>query len=118
MSLKALTKVNIGDSDSGAPLPSSLPEKIDNNDSYTCTDCQSEIEIFSIDKMKIKITFQCLNNDIEQNHGIKSIPIKDYIKLMKKNTYLYSVCSNPACSKIQKNEKNNDLFNYCVGCQK
>jgi len=118
MSLKALTKVNIGDSDSGAPLPSSLPEKIDNNDSYTCTDCQSEIEIFSIDKIKIKITFQCLNNDIEQNHGIKSIPIKDYINLMKKNTYLYSVCSNPACSKIQKNEKNNDLFNYCVGCQK
>ena len=86
-----------------------------NNESYSCTNCQSNIEILNIDKNKIKITFKCLNGRIEDNHGIKTLPIREYINLMTKNTYLYNNCS--ICKKIQNDEKKKYLFNFCVNCE-
>ena len=102
----------------GAPSLIQIEKKqiFSNNESYTCTDCQSNIEILSIDKDKIKITFNCLNDRIENNHGIKTLPIREYIELMTKNTYLYNKCS--ICQKIQNDEKNKFLFNFCIKCEK
>lgn len=108
---------SIGDSEEApSPMPMEVKEIFTKNDSYTCTECQSEIEILSIDNKKITITFKCLNNDIQNNHGIKTIPIRDYINLMIKNTCLYSSCS--ICKKVQINDKNNLSFKFCTNCQK
>ena len=79
------------------------------NESYACTDCQSDIEIISMDIHKKKISFKCFHN----NHDIKNMLIKDYINLMEKNTYLYDACS--ICNKNQK--ENNIIFNFCTECK-
>ena len=102
------------DSEAPLPIPTAFEENKINNETYTCSDCNSEIEVLSIDDKKIQITFKCLNDNIQNNHGIKIMPIKEYIGLMKKNTFLYSICS--VCKKSQKDEK--ILYNYCVTCKK
>ena len=108
---------SIADSEEApSPMTMEVKEIFTKNESYTCTECQSEIEILSIDNEKITITFKCLNNDIQNNHGIKTIPIRDYINLMIKNTYLYSSCS--ICKKVQMNDINNLSFKFCTNCQK
>ena len=107
----------IKNNDSGAPSPSQIEIKntFEENDSYKCCECQSDIEILSIDKDNIEITYKCLNTKIQNNHGIKTMPINKYINAMRKNTYLYNICSS--CKKIQLNEKNKLLFNFCIICQ-
>ena len=86
-------ELNIIDSE-GAPSPTSMPIEenslLEENESYACTNCTSEIEITSLDNKKIEITFKCLNKNIQNNHGIKTLPIGDYINKMEKNTYLYN----------------------------
>ena len=108
--------INLDSEDAPSPTPMENKETFRKNESYTCTDCESEIVILSIDKEKVTITFKCLNKDIKNNHGIQTIPISDYIKNMEKHTYLYSTCS--ICKKMQNNDKNNISFKFCTNCQK
>ena len=82
----------------------------DSQDSYTCTECSSHIEITSIDAKKNAITFKC------ENHGEKTMPINRYISLMEKNTYPFSICS--ICSLKQNENKDTPNFYYCTKCQK
>ena len=68
-------------------------KEITDNEVYACINCQSEIEILSIDNNNVKILFQCLNKNEEKNHGVINMKIGDYINSMIKNTYLYDKCS-------------------------
>ena len=101
-----------------SPLESPITENIciDENESYSCTECSSNIEILSINYNKSEITFKCLNKKEQNNHGIKTMPISKYIKEMQKNTYLYDKCS--MCFREQSLIKNFFLLKYCVNCKK
>ena len=90
--------------------PSILIEREENlkNDSYTCTLCSSKIEILSIKNNNIK--FKCLNNDIKNNHGLKIMPLKEYLEDMVKNTYLFSKCS--ICGEKQNSSFKNLYPNF------
>lgn len=46
--------------------------KLKENESYTCTECNSNIEIIDLDEINNILSFQC------PNHGYKSISLKDY----------------------------------------
>ena len=108
--------INLDSEEAPSPTPMDSTEIFRRNESYTCSECQSEIVILSIDKEKVAITFKCLNRDIKNNHGIKNnIPIGDYIKGMEKINDLYSICS--VCKKKQNNEKNIISFKFCINCQ-
>ena len=72
-------------------MPFEDENKITKNNSYTCTECPSQIEIYSINNIDIKITFKCLNKDINNNHGKKSMLIKDYLREMEKNTRFFGI---------------------------
>ena len=78
-------------------------------DSYSCTECSSYIEIISIDATENNITFKC------ENHGIKTMPIDKYIPLMENNTYLFSKCS--ICSLRQNEKKDTPIFSFCTKCR-
>ena len=80
-------------------------KKLDEKESYTCTECSSNIEITSLDENNNIISFNC------HLHGPKTMTIKDYLENMKKNTYLYNKCN--LCGKIQNQINNKDIFNYC-----
>ena len=80
-----------------------------NNESYTCTECSSNIEINSLNEQNNNISFKC------PVHGNKEMKIKDYLYKMKKNTYLYSKCNS--CKKEQNTINNNKIFNYCTNCK-
>ena len=56
------------------------------NKEYTCTKCQSEIEILLIDNKNMKILFHCSNKDEKKNHGVNNMLIRNYIKSILKNT--------------------------------
>ena len=90
------------------PLPKE--EKLSKDDSYTCTLCSSQIEILSMKNNDI--TFKCLNNDIKNNHGLKTMSINQYIKEMEKNTYFFSICS--ICGQKQNSHIDNKVFKYCI----
>ena len=83
--------------------------ELDEKESYTCTECSSNIEITSLDEINNIISFKC------HLHGSKAMTIKDYLENMKKNTYLYNKCNS--CGKIQNQINNNDIFNYCTNCK-
>ena len=95
------------------PLPQMITKDLI-EDCYTCDKCSSNIELVSLNKEKKTIKFKCLN---KKCHGIKEMNIQDYLKEMKKNTYLYYKCST--CAKIQKDKINiSNYFNYCLKCEK
>ena len=77
--------------------------------SYSCTECSLVIEIISLDDAKNTLSFKC------PKHGLKEMAIKDYLNNMKKNTFLYSICSS--CKKNQNEVNNNEIFNYCTTCE-
>ena len=79
------------------------------NQSYSCTDCSSVIEILELDDANNTLFFKC------PLHGQKEMAIKDYLNNMKKNTFLYSICSS--CKKNQNEVNNNEIFNYCIQCK-
>ena len=79
------------------------------NESYSCTECSSNIEITSIDESSNILTFKC------SLHGEKTMSIKDYLNDMKKYTYLYSECNS--CKKQQNQMNSNEIFNFCTNCQ-
>ena len=75
---------------------------------YCCSQCSSNIEIQELDEANNTLSFEC------PNHGYKNISIKEYLKNMPKNTYLYNKCS--ICEKQQK-LNNNNIFKYCFNCK-
>ena len=60
------------------PTPILEIEVIKEGESYSCTECSSDIEITSIDESSNILSFKC------PLHGAKAIPIKDYLNDMKK----------------------------------
>ena len=83
--------------------------EIKENQSYSCTDCSLVIEIISLDDVNNILSFNC------PKHGQREMAIKDYLNNMKKNTFLYSICS--PCKKNQNEVSNNEIFNYCTNCK-
>ena len=83
-------------------------EDCNSDDSYTCSECQSNIEILSINNESNEIEFKC------PVHGKLYLSINEYLEKMKKNTYLFFNCSN--CKKSQK--EFNGIFKYCLDCKK
>ena len=79
---------------------------IDEKESYSCTECSSNIEILSINYNESEITFKC------HNHGIKKMLIHEYINSMKNNTYLFDKCS--ICYKEQSLIKKFFILKYCI----
>ena len=98
------------------PAPPAL-EKINyfEIDSYACTKCSSNIKIISLDDKNLKISFECLNKDLNNNHQIQTMSINEYIKKMLMNTYLFSKCS--ICNKLQNLSKDSSIFKYCIQCK-
>ena len=90
------------------PIPKEENELKDNQ-SYSCTECSSLIEITSLDEINNILSFKC------PTHGTKTMTIKKYLEDMKKNTFLYSICS--LCKKKQNEINNNEIFNYCTNCK-
>ena len=90
------------------PVPKEENELKDNQ-SYSCTECSSLIEIISLDENNNILSFKC------PSHGTKTMTIKDYLENMKKNTFLYSTCSS--CKKNQNEINNSEIFNYCTNCK-
>ena len=88
---------------------------VDKQETLSCTECSSNIEIISIDNNEASITFRCLNNDINNNHQIQKMPISTYLKRMEKNTYLFDKCS--ICSRDQNSINNFSYLKYCVKCK-
>ena len=91
-------------------------EKYSDNDCYACPfpNCRSDIEILYIDENDIKLAFKCVNNS-EHNYIENPMLIKDFLKSCENNTYLFDKCSK--CGKIQKEEADKFLFNYCPECK-
>jgi hypothetical protein len=99
------------------PPPTPIMEndlnKIKEGESYACTECPSDIEIFYIDENNSNISFKCQNNN--ESHGIKTLPINLFLIQTTKNTYIYSKCSS--CNKQQNRINNDEVFKYCVNCK-
>ena len=70
------------------------------DDCYNCTKCPYPIEIISINEKNNTLTFKCLNPNKDNNHNIQTLPISEYINLMKKYSYLNTQCS--ICKKLKK----------------
>ena len=97
------------------PAPPALEEiNYADIDSYACTKCSSNIKLLSLDVRELKISFKCLNEDMNNNHQIQSIPINEYINKMILNTYFFDKCS--ICNKIQNLSKELLAFKYCIIC--
>lgn len=90
------------------PTPKEENE-LNDNESYLCTECSSNIEIISLDEKNNIMSFKC------PNHGSKNMTINDYLNNMKKNAFLYNKCYS--CQKQQNEINNNELFKYCTDCQ-
>ena len=88
----------------------------DEIDTYACSKCNSNIKIISIDEKSLNITFECLNEDMNNDHRIQTLKISEYIKQMIKNTYFFDKCSN--CNISQNYSKNFPIFKYCIKCNK
>ena len=86
--------------------------KLDAYDTFTCTSCPYPIEILKIDDKNNILIFKCLNP--KEKKILKTIPINEYLNLMKKNSYLFSECS--LCNKKQNEFKHNPVFSYCIKC--
>ena len=88
--------------------------------SYCCINCNSEIEINSInfsenngnDIIKYKCSGAC---------GMKSIALHEYLNKMILNTYLYTscyVCGSLNIDNIDLNENSPNIFSFCFSCKK
>ena len=109
--------LNEEDESSFKPPPTPIMEndlnKIKEGESYVCTQCSSNIEIFYIDDKNFKISFKCQNNN--ESHGTLTLPIGNFLGQTTKNTYIYSKCSS--CNKQQNRINNDEVFKYCVNCK-
>lgn len=75
---------------------------------YSCSECSSLIEIISINEEKNTIEFNCLNPENKHQKNI-NIPIKEYIKQMKK--FINKNLFNNQCDIHKK-----DYISYCFEC--
>ena len=82
------------------------------NQSYTCPECPSNIEISSIDEKNNLLSFKCM---INYKHNLKDMPINEYLKINSNNYYLFNKCL--ICNNTQKEIKYNEMFKYCTTCQ-
>ena len=74
---------------------------------YNCTECESHIEIISINENENTIEFQCIKN----NHK-KKIKIKDYLSKIKHH-------NNKNANDDKCSEHNNLIYQaYCLECKK
>ena len=90
-------------------------ERINNDDNiYACTDYSYDIEILKIDENNNTITFNITNSIKNINQKLIKMPIKEYINLMEKNTYLSSKCS--ICGLGQNEKEGIPIFSYCIKC--
>ena len=87
---------------------------IDEEETYACTECQSNIEIISIDHKQFKITFKCLNNNKNINHNIQTMTLNEFLTKMENNIFLRDKCS--ICYKEQSSIRNFFPLKYCVNC--
>ena len=72
---------------------------------YTCDKCSEIPKIITTDLKEKTILFKC------KEHGLKSVPIKDYLlNALNYNTNNWK-CSQ--CDKIQRNEQDNFLYCQC-----
>ena len=87
-------------------------------DSYSCTNCKSEIELekinFNGENNEDTIIFNCTGNC-----GKITISINEYFKKIIDNIYLNEKCSDCGKSQLREclNNKNN-IFIYCIECNK
>ena len=96
------------------PAPSKF-QKYDLANIYlTCTECNSEIELISINEKYNNIIFRCLNTS--NNHYIINIDLKEYFKKItnfkEKNINAYQV----ECKK-HLSYKDNSYVTYCLDCK-
>ena len=84
-------------------------------DFYSCSKCDSDIEILSIDDKEAKITFNCLNSEDTNNHKTQEMNIDEYIETTEKYNYQYDECS--ICHRKQNYIKNFPIFDYCIYCK-
>ena len=94
-----------------AATPAGQAELLCKDDCYSCTNCNSPIEIISLNQDNNTINFKCVKN---KDHGNKTLSLKDYLEKMTKNTYLYYNCSE--CGLSQNNY--DTIFSYCINCNK
>ena len=73
---------------------------------YNCTECNSPIEILSINEKEYSIEFRCINN----NHKLK-MTIKEFIDKMK--FYNNKNINNDTCK-----THNTNFERYCKNCKK
>ena len=94
-----------------SPTPNGEEEsRLQEDACYSCIECTSVIEILDLDEENNILSFKCPKD------GLITIPIKEYLENMKKNTFLCIKCSS---CKVQQNEiNNNDIFKYCFDCKK
>lgn len=88
----------------------------DSSYSYICSECSSNIQILNVNEILNTITFECRNENMNNNHGKITIPISEYLEKMKNNIFLLNKCS--LCNKIQNDFYGieNDSFKYCFEC--
>ena len=79
---------------------------------YTCNICSYPVDILKIDDKLNTVTFKCLNP--KEKNNLKTIPIGEYLNLMKKYTYLYNKCS--IYNKNHIKFKDNSIFTYYIKC--
>ena len=78
-------------------------------DQYACTNCELAPEILYDTEDEKLIKIKC------EKHGLKTMPIKDFLQNMSKNTYHFYKCE--FCK--QNCQKNfTQIFKYCFHCKK
>ena len=65
-------------------LTPSGEDEITQDECYSCSECNSNIEIQELDYNNNIISFQC------SIHGFKTMSIKEYFDVMPNNTFYYS----------------------------
>ena len=105
-----MSEINrINDNSNEAPPATPEPEIEISNIYYNCTECQSLVEILSINEDRNIIEFKCLNK--ENNHEKKIIPIKEYLLKMEK--YKQKNIEDKC-----KEHKNKKYVCYCLDCNR
>ena len=104
-----MSDINIINNNSNEAPPATPHPETEADIYYNCTECQSFIEILSINEDSNIIEFKCLNKD--NNHEKKIMPIKEYLYKMEKfkQKNIEDKC---------KEHKNKKYVSYCLDCNR